>query len=81
MPVIYHLFFNTVTPNSKTCKDGFFIRFSAGLITDIRISRNDRYLYFGNWPHGDLRHYDITDTKNPNLVGQVGRLPSKRLSS
>ena len=56
------------------------MRFSAGLITDILISLDDKYLYFGNWLHGDLRQYDITDTKNPKLVGQVGRSLSKRLS-
>ena len=64
----------------KTCDDGSFMRFSAGLITDILISLDNRYLYFRNWLHGDLRQYDITDTKNPKLVGQVGRLLSKRLS-
>ena len=56
------------------------MRFSAGLITDILISLDDKYLYFGNWLHGDLRQYDITDTKNPKLVGQVGRSLSKLLS-
>ena len=56
------------------------MRFSAGLVTDILISLEERYLYFGDWLHGDLRQYDITDTKNPKLVGQVGRLLSKRLS-
>ncbi|KAM7432446.1 Methanethiol oxidase [Porites harrisoni] len=47
------------------------MRFSAGLIIDILISLDDRYLYFGNWLHGGLRQYDITDTKNPKLVGQL----------
>ena len=56
------------------------MRFSAGLITDILISLDDKYLYFGNWLHGDLRQYDITDTKNPKLVGQVGRSLFKLLS-
>ncbi len=41
------------------------------LITDILISMDDRYLYFANWLHGDLRQYDITDRANPNLTGQV----------
>lgn len=50
---------------------GFFFSFS-GLITDILISMDDRFLYLSNWLHGDLRQYDITDTKNPKLVGQVG---------
>ena len=56
------------------------MRFSAGLITDILISLDDKYLHFGNWLHGNLRQYDITDTKNPKLVGQVGRSLSKLLS-
>ena len=47
---------------------------SAGLITDILLSLDDKYLYFSNWLHGDIRQYDITDTKNPKLVGQVGKI-------
>ncbi|XP_069796296.1 methanethiol oxidase [Narcine bancroftii] len=42
-----------------------------GLITDILISLDDRFLYFSNWLHGDIRQYDITDTRKPKLVGQV----------
>lgn len=42
-----------------------------GLITDILISLDDRYLYFSNWLHGDVRQYDISDRRNPKLVGQV----------
>ena len=45
--------------------------FSLGLITDILISLDDRYLYFSNWLHGDIRQYDITDRLHPKLVGQV----------
>lgn len=44
-----------------------------GLITDIVISLDDKYLYFSNWLHGDIRQYDISDTKNPKLVGQVSK--------
>merc|ERR1712184_210392 len=29
------------------------------------------FLYFSNWVHGDIRQYDITDTRNPKLTGQV----------
>ena len=32
-----------------------------GLITDLLVSMDDRYLYFSNWLHGDLRQYDISD--------------------
>lgn len=41
------------------------------MITDILISLDDKYLYFNNWLHGDVRQYDITDRKKPRLVGQV----------
>ena len=40
-------------------------------MTDILISMDDKYLYFSNWVHGDVRQYDITDTRNPKLTGQV----------
>lgn len=42
-----------------------------GLITDLIVSMDDRYLYFSNWLHGDLRQYDISDPAHPRLVGQV----------
>ena len=42
-----------------------------GLITDILISLDDKFLYFSNWIHGDIRQYDITDPRSPKLVGQV----------
>ncbi|KAI3915486.1 hypothetical protein MKW92_030268 [Papaver armeniacum] len=51
----------------------------AGLITDLLISLDDRYLYFVNWFHGDVRQYNIEDPKNPVLKGQlwVGTLLKK----
>ncbi|XP_075652762.1 selenium-binding protein 1-like [Castanea sativa] len=42
-----------------------------GLITDFLISLDDRFLYFVNWLHGDVRQYNIEDPKNPVLTGQV----------
>uniref|UniRef100_A0A8D1AVP5 Methanethiol oxidase n=1 Tax=Sus scrofa TaxID=9823 RepID=A0A8D1AVP5_PIG len=42
-----------------------------GLITDILLSLDDRFLYFSNWLHGDLRQYDISDPKRPRLTGQL----------
>lgn len=42
-----------------------------GLISDILISLDDKYLYFNNWLQGDVRQYDITDPENPKLVGQL----------
>lgn len=41
------------------------------LITDILLSMDDRFLYFANWLHGDLRQYDITDRSNPKMTGQI----------
>jgi len=41
------------------------------LITDFVVSMDDRYLYFSNWLHGDIRQYDISDPSHPRLVGQV----------
>lgn len=42
-----------------------------GLITDFLISLDDRFLYFVNWLHGDVRQYNIEDPQNPLLTGQV----------
>jgi len=51
--------------------DGWILPEMPGVITDIIISMDDKYLYFSNWLHGDIRQYDITDTRNPKLVGQI----------
>lgn len=45
--------------------------YNVGTITDILISLDDKYLYFSNWLHGDVRQYDITNTSKPRLVGQI----------
>ncbi|NWR39221.1 SBP1A oxidase, partial [Tachuris rubrigastra] len=50
---------------------GWLLPDMPGLITDILISLDDRFLYFSNWIHGDVRQYDISDTRQPKLVGQV----------
>lgn len=42
-----------------------------GLITDLLLSMDDRWLYFANWLHGDLRQYDVSDPARPKLTGQV----------
>jgi selenium-binding protein 1 len=42
-----------------------------GLITDLVLSMDDRFLYFANWLHGDVRQYDISDPANPKLTGQL----------
>ncbi|CAH1105924.1 unnamed protein product [Psylliodes chrysocephalus] len=48
--------------------DGDYLQ---GMITDILISLDDKYLYFSNWLHGDVRQYDITDRAHPRLTGQL----------
>lgn len=42
-----------------------------GLITDLLISMDDRWLYFSNWLHGDVRQYDISDPDQPRLADQL----------
>jgi selenium-binding protein 1 len=42
-----------------------------GLITDLLVSMDDRFLYFSNWLHGDLRQYDVSDPSKPKLTGQL----------
>jgi len=56
-------------PNKKV--EGWIMPEMPGVMTDILISMDDRFLYFSNWLHGDIRQYDITDTRNPKLTGQV----------
>jgi methanethiol oxidase len=42
-----------------------------GLITDIVLSMDDRYLYLSNWLHGDIRCYDVSDPSSPKLTATV----------
>ncbi|RRJ31452.1 selenium-binding family protein [Halocatena pleomorpha] len=42
-----------------------------GLVTDLLVSMDDRYLFFGNWLHGDVRMYDISDPAVPRLADRV----------
>lgn len=42
-----------------------------GLITDLVLSMDDRFLYFSNWLHGDLRQYDVSDPRKPRLTGRL----------
>jgi len=42
-----------------------------GLVTDLLVSMDDRYLFFSNWLHGDVRMYDISDPANPRLVDRI----------
>lgn len=43
----------------------------GGMMGDILISLDDKWLYLNNWLHGDVRQYDITDGDNPRLTGQL----------
>lgn len=47
----------------------------TGGITDIVLSLDDKYIYFTNWFHGDVRQYDITDRENPKLTGNTNKTP------
>ena len=42
-----------------------------GLITDLLLSMDDRFLYLANWLHGDVRQYDVSNPAEPKLTGQV----------
>jgi methanethiol oxidase len=42
-----------------------------GLITDLVLSLDDRWLYFSDWLHGDLRQYDVSDPSKPKLTSQL----------
>ncbi|XP_043243670.1 methanethiol oxidase-like [Amphibalanus amphitrite] len=57
-----------VPPKSVT---GWMLPEMPGVMTDILLSLDDRYLYFSNWAHGDVRQYDVSDPRRPRLVGQV----------
>lgn len=60
-----------------------------GLITDLVLSLDDRWLYLACWLHGDIRQYDVRDPSHPKLAGRVwlggnarqgGQLRGKKLS-
>jgi selenium-binding protein 1 len=42
-----------------------------GLITDLVLSLDDRWLYLSNWLHGDVRQYDVSDPAKPRLAGRL----------
>jgi len=42
-----------------------------GFITDLVVSMDDRFLYFSDWLHGDLRQYDVSDPAHPRLTGRL----------
>ena len=60
-----------------------------GLITDLVISMDDRWLYFSNWLHGDIRQYDIsepgeTQAHGPGLArrlfGKAPEVPGRQVT-
>lgn len=51
--------------------EGWIMGEMNGLMTDILLSLDDKYLYFSDWFHGDVRQYDITDPAHPKLTGQL----------
>jgi len=57
------------TPNKKV--EGWVLPEMPGLVTDILISMDDKFLYLSNWLHGDVRQYDISTPSKPKLVGQI----------
>ena len=42
-----------------------------GLITDLVLSLDDRWLYLSCWLHGDIRQYDVSNPAHPKLAGRV----------
>ena len=42
-----------------------------GLITDLIVSMDDRWLYHSNWLQGDLRQYDVSNPAEPTLVDRL----------
>merc|ERR1712096_479625 len=50
-------------PNKEV--EGWILPEMPGVMTDIIISMDDKYLYFSNWLHGDIRQYDITSLFSP----------------
>jgi len=61
----------TVTKIPAVPVEGWCLPEMPGLITDFCLSLDDRYMYVACWLHGDIRQYDISDTRHPKLVGQV----------
>lgn len=51
--------------------EGWIMDEMNGLMTDILLSLDDKFLYFSDWFHGDVRQYDITDPAKPKLTGHI----------
>lgn len=57
-------------PNKRVCDHGVE-KEVGGMMSDILLSLDDKWMYLSNWMHGDVRQYDISDPANPQLKGQV----------
>jgi len=57
-------------PNKRIRKNGVESEL-GGMMADILISLDDKWLYMNNWLHGDVRQYDISDTAHPRLAAQI----------
>ncbi|XP_055296101.1 methanethiol oxidase [Sitodiplosis mosellana] len=57
-------------PNKKLSVDGVETEI-GGMMADILLSLDDKWLYMNNWLHGDVRQYDISNPKKPILKGQL----------
>lgn len=57
-------------PNKTLSVDGVESEL-GGMMADILLSLDDKWLYMNNWLHGDVRQYDITDPLKPKLKGQL----------
>jgi selenium-binding protein 1 len=50
---------------------GWALPSMPGLITDILISMDDRFLFFSCWAHGDIRCFNIENPAHPKQVGRI----------
>lgn len=57
-------------PVITVLKDGVESKIN-GLMSDILLSLDDKYLYFSCWMQGEVSQFDVTDPKNPKLTGKV----------
>lgn len=67
----FPFFYFLITDIRVLCTVSYSFPSFVGMVTDILLSLDDKYLYFVNWLHGDVRQYDITDRRNPKLTGRV----------
>ncbi|KAF3785231.1 Selenium-binding protein 1 [Nymphaea thermarum] len=64
-------FFQTPSCNICDAFRNWIMPDMPGLIVDFVISLDDRFLYFSNWLHGDVRQYNIEDPSKSVLTRQL----------